>query len=263
MVLAFHPTVAENDSFTRGFASVTGSSPNMSSKTVVDAGSAKQRKPGRATNKPAPGTMPKRVVSYVLGLNILAAGIVLNTRSGLGVAAFTSSAYAFSNISSLSFGTATALIYLVLVVLELVLLRKPEPAVLLQIPFSFAFGIVVDVYDALFPRWSLSLAGQFVLLAVAILCTATGVTLSVRANFVVAPPDGTVQTISRVSGRDYGLVKNVFDLTMMGVTVVMCLSKGSPLYGLGIGTVLSALLNGRIIRLLEMALDRHTALGQH
>ena len=257
MVLAFHPTVAENDSFTRGFASVTGSSPNMSSKTVVDAGSAKQRKPGRATNKPAPGTMPKRVVSYVLGLNILAAGIVLNTRSGLGVA------YAFSNISSLSFGTATALIYLVLVVLELVLLRKPEPAVLLQIPFSFAFGIVVDVYDALFPRWSLSLAGQFVLLAVAILCTATGVTLSVRANFVVAPPDGTVQTISRVSGRDYGLVKNVFDLTMMGVTVVMCLSTGSPFYGLGIGTVLSALLNGRIIRLLEMALDRHTALGQH
>ncbi|WP_443742292.1 YczE/YyaS/YitT family protein [Tractidigestivibacter sp.] len=229
----------------------------MSSKTVVDAGSAKQRKPGRATNKPAPGTMPKRVVSYVLGLNILAAGIVLNTRSGLGAA------YAFSNISSLSFGTATALIYLVLVVLELVLLRKPEPAVLLQIPFSFAFGIVVDVYDALFPRWSLSLAGQFVLLAVAILCTATGVTLSVRANFVVAPPDGTVQTISRVSGRDYGLVKNVFDLTMMGVTVVMCLSTGSPFYGLGIGTVLSALLNGRIIRLLEMALDRHTALGQH
>ena len=234
----------------------------MSSKTVVDAGSAKQRKPGRATNKPAPGTMPKRVVSYVLGLNILAAGIVLNTRSGLGVAAFTSSAYAFSNISSLSFGTATALIYLVLVVLELVLLRKPEPAVLLH-PVFFCVGIVVDVYDALFPRWRSSLAGQFVLLDVAILCTATGVTLSVRANFVVAPPDGTVQTISRVSGRDYGLVKNVFDLTMMGVTVVMCLSTGSPLYGLGIGTVLSALLNGRIIRLLEMALDRHTALGQH
>lgn len=210
--------------------------------------------------------MSSRIVSYVVGLNILAAGIVLNTRSGLGVAAFTSSAYAFSNICSLSLGMATALVYLVLVALELILLRKAEPAVLLQIPFSFAFGFVTDIYDALFPAWELSLAGQFGLLMVAILCTAVGVTLSVRANFVVAPPDGTVQTISRVSGRDYGLVKNIFDLTMIGVTLVMCLATGSPLYGLGIGTVISALLNGRIIRLFEGALDRieksHVAKGE-
>ena len=212
--------------------------------------------PGSASSEPGPGGMPGRIASYVVGLNILAAGIVLNTRSGLGVAAFTSSAYAFSNICSLSLGMATAIVYLVLVALELVLLRRLEPAVLLQIPFSFAFGFVTDIYDALFPAWELSLVGQLGLLMVAILCTAVGVTLSVRARFVVAPPDGTVQTISRVSGRDYGLVKNVFDLTMIGVTLAMCLGTGSPLYGLGIGTVISALLNGRIIRLFEGVLER-------
>ncbi len=75
--------------------------------------------------------MPTRVRSYVFGLNSLAIGIVLNTRSGLGVAAFTSSAYAFSSICSLSLGMATALIYLVLVAAQLALLREANPAVLL------------------------------------------------------------------------------------------------------------------------------------
>jgi uncharacterized membrane protein YczE len=200
--------------------------------------------------------MPGRMASYVIGLNVLAAGIVLNTRSRLGVAAFTSSAYVFSSICAISLGMATALIYLVLVALELILLHKAEPAVLLQAPFSFAFGFVVDAYDALIPSGDLSLAAQLALLMAAILCTAIGVTLSVRADFVVAPPDGMVQTLSRVSGHDYGLVKNLFDLTMIGVTLVMCLGTGSPLYGLGVGTVLSALLNGRLIRLFEMVLDR-------
>jgi uncharacterized membrane protein YczE len=228
----------------------------MNEEAAVGAGCTKPKNTASSSEKPWPHGMPTRVGSYVFGLNSLAIGIVLNTRSGLGVAAFTSSAYAFSSICSLSLGMATALIYLVLVAAQLALLREANPAVLLQIPFSFVFGLVVNIYDALLPTWRLSVVGQYALLVAAILCTAWGVTLSVRANFVVAPPDGMVQTISRVSGRDYGLVKNLFDLTMVGITLAMCLGTGSPLYGLGVGTVLSAILNGRLIRLFEVALNR-------
>jgi uncharacterized membrane protein YczE len=211
--------------------------------------------PTIAESRP-PQRLSTRIAGYALGLNCLAAGIVLNTRTGLGVAAFTSAAYAFSSISCQNFGAATALFYLLLAIAEAAMLHRLEPAVLLQIPLSFVFGFVIDFYDALIPAWNLTTFEQGILLLIAILFTPISVTLSVRVYFVVAPPDGMVQTISSVSGREYGWMKNAFDIAMVCVTLGPCLGTRSPLYGLGIGTILSAVLNGRLIHTFSQALDR-------
>ena len=48
---------------------------------------------------------------FFAGLNLLAAGIILNTRSDLGVAAFTSFSYALSKIMNISLGSASIIVY--------------------------------------------------------------------------------------------------------------------------------------------------------
>ena len=53
-----------------------------------------------------------RVTFYVAGLLILALGIILNTKSGLGVSPIISVAYSIATISGSNFGNTTFLLYL-------------------------------------------------------------------------------------------------------------------------------------------------------
>ena len=95
--------------------------------------------------------LKKRTAWYILGLNLIAAAVVLNIRYNVGVAAFSSVMYAISEIYHISLGTASILCYLLFVVLQCILSRKITLTYLLEIPLSFAFGILTDVYDWLIP----------------------------------------------------------------------------------------------------------------
>lgn len=165
------------------------------------------------------------------------------------VAAFTSVFYAISQIYHISLGTASILLYLILIAIQLLLLRKVSLQVLLQIPFSLVFGWVTDFYDALLPFHNLTLPLAFLLLFTAFIFTSWGVFLTVQCNFVVTPVEGIVNTISKVFHLDFGAVKNCFDLSMIVITVALCLVLKQPIIGIGVGTILSALILGRLISL--------------
>lgn len=127
----------------------------------------------------------ERLGLFFIGINLLAVGIILNTRSDLGVAAFTSFFYALSKITGISLGTASILVYFVLIVLQLFLLRKGSIPVLLQIPFSLAFGVLTDLYDFVIPEMDLSVGGRILLLSLAIWVTSVGVYLYTNCRLVM------------------------------------------------------------------------------
>lgn len=65
-----------------------------------------------------------RWIIYILSINILALGIILNTRTDLGVASFTSLFYAFSKVKNISLGIASIILYLILIIVQICLVRK-------------------------------------------------------------------------------------------------------------------------------------------
>ena len=84
----------------------------------------------------------KRAVWYIVGLNLIAATVVLNIRYNVGVAAFSSVMYAISEIYRISLGTASIICYLIFVVMQCILSRRITLIYLLEIPLSFAFGVL-------------------------------------------------------------------------------------------------------------------------
>ena len=200
----------------------------------------------------------KRWIYYIVGLNLIAAAVVLNIRFDLGVAAFSSVMYAIAELYDISMGTASILCYLFFVVLQCVLLRRATMNVLLEIPLSFAFGILIDVYDAVIPEMALGLVLKFVCFALTLFVTAFGVFLCVKTDLVLTPIEGIVKTISDVFHLRFSLVKNSFDLSMVVVSALLCLFNQAPFYGIGIGTVLSAIFVGRIIKIYEGQVFVHT-----
>ena len=193
----------------------------------------------------------KRGIVYFVGLNLIAFAVVFNIRLNFGVAAFSSSMYATSEIFGISLGTASIIFYLLFIVIQCVLSRKISLMYILEIPLSFAFGWLTDLYDFILPEIPFVFPVRLVLFCLSMCVTSMGVFLCVRSNLVLTPTDGIVKTISEVFGLPFSACKNGFDITMVLLTVILCAVNHTQFYGIGIGTVLSAVCLGRIIRIYE------------
>ena len=66
-------------------------------------------------------SMIYRVLIYIAGLLILAMGLTLNTKAGLGVSPIISVSYSVSEITHHNFRNTTLVLYTIFVILELVL----------------------------------------------------------------------------------------------------------------------------------------------
>ena len=110
----------------------------------------------------------------MVGLLILALGIILNTKSGLGVSPIISVAYSTSTILNVNFGNMTFVLYTVFVVAEMLLhifqnrrrlkeddkalvsaVKKSLPLMLgmdfLQLPLSLVFTRFMNLFSAWIP----------------------------------------------------------------------------------------------------------------
>lgn len=193
----------------------------------------------------------KRFVLYIVGLNLIAVAVVLNIRYDLGVAAFSSVMYSISEIYRISLGMASIICYLIFVLLQCILSRKITLAYLLEVPLSLAFGLLTDLYDWAIPGIEFVFFMRFVLFVLTMFVTAMGVFLCVKTNLVLTPTDGIVKTISEVFQFPFSTVKNIFDISLVAVSVLLCLGNHTELYGIGLGTILTAVFIGRIIKIYE------------
>ena len=206
------------------------------------------------------GKSMKRFIIYIAGLNLIAAAVVLNIRYDLGVAAFSSVMYAVAEIYHISLGTATIICYLIFVSMQCVLSKRITLTYALEIPLSFAFGLLTDFYDFLIPDFSLALVPGALCFFLTMFVTALGVFLCVKSRLILTPVEGIVQTISDIFKFPFSMVKNVYDVSLVAISALLCIAYGAPFYGIGGGTVLSAFAIGRIIKIYERA-DASLRLG--
>ena len=68
--------------------------------------------------------MAFRLLIYAAGLIILACGITMNTKTGMGVSPIISVPYSISEIWGLNFGNMTFIVYTIFVIIQAVLMRR-------------------------------------------------------------------------------------------------------------------------------------------
>lgn len=194
--------------------------------------------------------MIKRFGLYGMAVFLLGFGIVLNTKAGLGVGSINTFPYAVSEITPLSLGMATTLLYFVFVIAQMFIYRKMDIKILLQIPFSYVMGLIIDFYDGLLDFTVESFALKLVVLAAAIVITAVGAYIMVTMEIIPNPADGMARAVGYAVHKEFGQGKLIFDCVMILITAVISLLFAGRIIGIGLGTVLSALFIGRLIGLL-------------
>ena len=141
-------------------------------------------------------------------------------------------------MTPISFGVANIMLYMVLVVAQLLIERKLKMDMLLEVPFSFIMGYILDLYQIIIPASSESLGLRIVILLAGNVCIAFGIYTMVRSHLVLAPVDGVILSISNHYNKAYSLYRNCFDNTMIVATIILCLVTRSPLYGICVGRII-------------------------
>lgn len=203
--------------------------------------------------------MPQRFAFFALGVVINSFGVALITKGALGTSAISSVPYVASlQWPFLSFGVTTFIWNILFILIQLALLRREfKPSQFLQVLVNLLFSAMIDVSmailgflnpSALWEQCACVVLGCVVLGCVVL---AFGIVIELAPNVVVVPGEGVVRAIAQVTKIRVGTVKAAFDITLIVIAGVMSLICFHELRGVGVGTVISALLVGPIINVIN------------
>lgn len=189
---------------------------------------------------------------YAAGLVILAIGLILNTKSGIGASALISIPVIISELWSINLGLLTMGSYCVYILLEIALLRRRFRLFdLLQVPVSVVFSWLINLFNDLIQFQTQSLAVDIAIMLAGIVLTGIGAALSLDMQLVPNAGDGLVRALSLRTGKDIGLCKNILDIASAGITVLLGLIFAGKVIVVGVGTVLSMIFVGRVMYLVN------------
>ena len=203
----------------------------------------------------------KRLLIYVLGLFLMAAGVVFSARSSLGVSPVSSLGNVIYQIGRdagapayVNLGNCTTAVFCVYLLIELIILgRNFKPAMLLQIAVSLLFGQLVNLATAVlsFLPTPGSYGVQLLYLLVSIPLVAAGVMLYLTPNLFPMPGEGLSIAIADKAHISVGTAKTIFDCSVVLLSVFASLFYFRALVGVREGTVICALLVGFVFKLLQ------------
>ncbi|MBR5114287.1 MAG: cytidylate kinase family protein [Oscillospiraceae bacterium] len=203
----------------------------------------------------------KRIAVYLIGLYLMAMGVVFSAKSGLGVSPVGSLANVLYNIgldsgapSFVTLGNCTTAVYCLYILAELLILRRDfRLSMLLQLPASLLFGQLVNLAGMMLAF--LPAPGAYAARMGCLLCSiplvAAGVMLYLTPDILPTPGEGMSLAIAKRTGLSVGSAKTIFDCSMVVVSAAVSLIYFRRLVGIREGTVICALLVGFVMKQLQ------------
>lgn len=204
-----------------------------------------------------PVQLAARLGIYCLGLVVLSFGVTLSVSSNLGVSPVSSLPYVVSQILPFSLGACTTVIYALYILAQMLLSGKGfQPALLLQLVFSTLFGYFVDAAKWILGDFMLpGYLGQLAMLIASILLISFSIVLYMDVQLVPMPAEGLVACIAEKNEKPFSTIKTLFDCSSVLAAAVLCLIFLRKITGIREGTILTALLVGRMTGLLRKFLS--------
>ena len=189
-----------------------------------------------------------RYVWFVLGVAINSFGVAFITKAALGTSPISSIPYVLDLAFEPTFGEFTFVLNMLYILLQVAILRRDfKPVQFLQIVVNVIFSALIDVSMS-FLAWldPQTLPLQLVSLLVGCAILGLGIAIEVAPNVITVPGEGIVRTFSAVTEKPFGTCKVAFDVTLVAIACVLSFVFFGRLNGLGLGTIVSALLVGRL-----------------
>lgn len=198
---------------------------------------------------------------FVVGVFINSFGIALITKAALGTSPISSVAYVLSLEFPFTLGMFTFVMNMLFILIQPLLLRGDFKAFQwLQILVNVAFSAFIDVGMVLLAWFTpVSIFEQVAALLLGCAVLGFGVSIEVAPNVLLVPGEGAVRAISIFTHKRFGSCKVAFDSTLAAIAIVLSFAFFGYLNGIGIGTLVSAVLVGNVVNFC----NKHVPLTGH
>ncbi len=218
-------------------------------------------------------------VMYILGILLMALGVACVSQSVFGYSMIVAPAYILhSKIGVLSFGTMEYLWQGLQLIVMCLIVRRFRVGYLFSFVTAVIYGLVLD--GCLFLVGSIPadhLAVRILLFFAGTACISLAVACSIRTYLAPAVYELFVKEVSSRYKFPFGRVKWVYDFVNLAISVTLSLAlfgggafrdvsfaalgravtEGFVLEGIGIGTVIAAVVNGPCIGTIGRWMDKH------
>lgn len=203
----------------------------------------------QATRIPA-GHHIARWAIFFLGAFVMALGVAIMVHGGLGTSPISSWPAVMMLATPLTFGQLNILISLLFFLLQIPLLRRRfKPLQLVQLPLCFVFGFFCD-FGLQLTSWVQpeGYAQQWLVTVVGAIIMSMGVYIQVQPKVTYLPGEGLVMALAFVSKRSFGTCKQIFDWTLVLISVVCSFAFLHELAGIREGTIFAAFAIGGLTK---------------
>ncbi|MBM6869025.1 YitT family protein [Pseudoflavonifractor phocaeensis] len=212
-------------------------------------------------------SMVQRYFWFFIGVAINSFGVAFITQAALGTSPISSVPYVLSLKFTPTLGQFTFVFNLLFILIQFLLLRKRFPPIqFLQIVVNLFFSACLDVsMDLLAFLQPEHFLARLVCLLIGCAVLALGISIEVAPNVLMVPGEGIVKALAVVTGKRFGSIKVLFDVTLILIAVILSLLFFHRLNGLGLGTIVSALIVGQIVNFINRhfpAISRISALAE-
>lgn len=201
----------------------------------------------------------RRLATFVLGVFVMSLGIAVAIRADLGTSPIAALPAVLAFASPISVGVYAILLNLAFLAIQPLILRDRFAMFqLIQLPITFAFGLLLDlsVYltqwitpTSYFEQWGWTL--------VSVVLMAVGVYVETLPRLAYLPGNGLVVAISMVQSRlSFGTIKILLDALLLALAVGASLLLLGELEGVGEGTIFAAFAVGMLLGLVNLIFQR-------
>lgn len=202
-------------------------------------------------------TLIRRYLYFIVALYFNSLGVALITKALLGTSPISSVPYVLSLFSNFTLGEWTVAINILFIIADVILMKRDDIKkhlfdLAIQLPVVTFFGLFIDLsMNMLSFIEPITYSDQILALLAGCVILALGVSMEVQADVAMLPGEFLVRVISKVTGKEFGNVKLVFDSSLVLIAIILSLVLSGSVSGVREGTVIAALLVGPITRVIR------------
>jgi len=202
---------------------------------------------------------------YVIAIFTLSFAVAMMSAADFGISMVPATAYILSHKLPLTFGQCEYLLQGIVFAVLCIILRKVKLSYLSSFLTCLFYGAVLDLWRLIIPflnpnvmaPGSFSMPVRILMYCAAILISSSSLTLFFNSYLYPQVYEFFVKSISLKFSIDRTKVKRFFDLGCLTTAVTTSLLLFGELVGIGIGTVVLAVMNSILIGMEDRFLNRH------
>ncbi len=194
-----------------------------------------------------------------IGLLLLAAGIVFTIKADFGMTVVQSPVYILSVAApKFSIGVWNYIVQGGLFIVMLLIIRRFKVSYVFSFITGIVYGLILDLFTWLFRGVSAhSMIDSIIFYILSIITVSIAVALFFCSKAPLMPYDIFVREVASAKKINLTKFKWLFDISFVSFAVVLSLLLTGSVIGIGIGTLISALLVSPIMSLIIRFFDRY------